>query len=122
MIICQHNFSIVSKKNSKKYPELGSRINQVIIFSGKNKGEFAQEIGVKPQNLSRWLKGEVAPQYEFMLKIGKLTPRSFDWLLTGEEKSYEMSTVNDVERLVVILKNPDVSRLIWDFFKTININ
>ncbi len=70
--------------NDIKNVELGNRIEKAIAFSGKKKFEFASLMEVQPTNLSRWISGENAPSFENIVKIGKLSGVSLEWLLTGE--------------------------------------
>jgi transcriptional regulator with XRE-family HTH domain len=48
------------------------------------KQAFAQKIGVKPQQLSRYLKGQI-PDAPILLAIAAVGQVSVDWLLTGRE-------------------------------------
>src|SRR5215471_10749768 len=53
--------------------------------SGRAKKQaFAQKIGVKPQQLSRYLKGQL-PEAPTLLAIAEVGQVSIDWLLTGRE-------------------------------------
>ena len=48
------------------------------------KQTFARKIGVKPQQLSRYLKGQL-PDAPTLLAIAEVGQVSVDWLLTGRE-------------------------------------
>src|SRR5215831_14321503 len=48
------------------------------------KQAFARRIGVKPQQLSRYLKGQI-PDASTLLAIAEVGRVSVDWLLTGRE-------------------------------------
>jgi transcriptional regulator with XRE-family HTH domain len=48
------------------------------------KQAFARRIGVKPQQLSRYLKGQL-PDVSTLLAIAEVGQVSIDWLLTGRE-------------------------------------
>jgi transcriptional regulator with XRE-family HTH domain len=48
------------------------------------KQAFARKIGVKPQQLSRYLKGQI-PDAPTLLAIAAVGQVSVDWLLTGRE-------------------------------------
>lgn len=75
------------KKNSNKDPklvELGNRIRTGIEKSGRKQVEFASLLGIYPPNLTRWIQGESAPSFEYLLKIGKSLNVSLDWLLLGK--------------------------------------
>ena len=53
--------------------------------SGRAKKQaFARRIGVKPQQLSRYLKGQL-PDVSTLLTIAEVGQVSIDWLLTGRE-------------------------------------
>ena len=45
---------------------------------------FARKIGVKPQQLSRYLKGQL-PDAPTLVAIAEVGQVSVDWLLTGRE-------------------------------------
>jgi transcriptional regulator with XRE-family HTH domain len=53
--------------------------------SGRAKKQaFARRIGVKPQQLSRYLKGQL-PEAPTLVAIAEVGQVSIDWLLTGRE-------------------------------------
>ena len=62
------------------------RIARVIKQEGgrAKKQAFARKIGVKPQQLSRYLKGQL-PDTPTLLTIAEVGQVSVDWLLTGRE-------------------------------------
>lgn len=68
------------------------------------KQAFARQIGVKPQQLSRYLKGQL-PDAPTLLAIAEAGQVSTDWLLTGrevrggEERAASPSSLNALRRL-----------------------
>src|SRR5262247_314398 len=62
------------------------RLARVIKQDGgrAKKQAFARKIGVKPQQLSRYLKGQL-PDAPTLLAIAEVGQVSVDWLLTGRE-------------------------------------
>ena len=66
--------------------DFGERLARVIQQEGgrAKKQAFARKIGVKPQQLSRYLKGQL-PDASTLLAIAEAGQVSVDWLLTGRE-------------------------------------
>ena len=65
------------------------------------KQAFARKIGVKPQQLSRYLHGRI-PDAPTLLAIAEAGQVSVDWLLTGREaRGGEMGAVSPASRLVL---------------------
>ena len=68
------------------------------------KQAFARRIGVKPQQLSRYLKGQL-PDAPTLLAIAEVGQVSIDWLLTGrevrsrEEQGVSPSSLSALRRL-----------------------
>jgi transcriptional regulator with XRE-family HTH domain len=68
------------------------------------KQAFARRIGVKPQQLSRYLKGQL-PDAPTLLAIAEVGQVSIDWLLTGrgvrgsEEQEVSPSSLDALRRL-----------------------
>ena len=62
------------------------RLAHLIKQEGRRakKQAFARRIGVKPQQLSRYLKGQL-PDAPTLLAIAEVGQVSIDWLLTGRE-------------------------------------
>jgi transcriptional regulator with XRE-family HTH domain len=57
------------------------------------KQAFARKIGVKPQQLSRYLKGQI-PDAPTLLAIATVGEVAVDWLLTGGEPGEAAEPVN----------------------------
>jgi transcriptional regulator with XRE-family HTH domain len=65
------------------------------------KQAFARKIGVKPQQLSRYLHGRI-PDAPTLLAVAEAGQVSVDWLLTGREaRGGEMRAVSPASRLVL---------------------
>src|SRR5262247_611022 len=70
--------------------------------SGRAKKQaFAQKIGVKPQQLSRYLKGQL-PDAPTLLAIAEVGQVSIDWLLTGREVKGEAAGGIDPSSLAAL--------------------
>ena len=67
---------------------IGARIHQARTEAGiLNASKFARGIGVQPQSVYRYERGEQAPASEVLVRIAKLTRRSMEWLMCGESES-----------------------------------
>jgi len=65
------------------------------------KQAFARKIGVKPQQLSRYLQGQI-PDAPTLLAIAEVGQVSVDWLLTGREaRGGEAGAVSPASRVVL---------------------
>jgi transcriptional regulator with XRE-family HTH domain len=65
------------------------------------KQTFAQKIGVKPQQLSRYLKGQM-PDAPTLVAIAEVGQVSVDWLLTGREaRDRETAVVSPVSPVLL---------------------
>ncbi|MDP3012726.1 MAG: helix-turn-helix domain-containing protein [Candidatus Subteraquimicrobiales bacterium] len=80
------------KKKNNKHAELGMRIALAVWVSGKKSHEFATLLEVAPSNISRWVTGVVAPSYDYLINIAKISGLSLEWLLTGKGWAYFPST------------------------------
>jgi len=56
----------------------------------REKALFAKKIGVSPWMISKYLAGTL-PNSQILLRISRITGRSMEWFLTGEEAKYETS-------------------------------
>jgi transcriptional regulator with XRE-family HTH domain len=81
--ICQCKIMLSRHETLQGFSERLARLIQ--RESGRAKKQaFARKIGVKPQQLSRYLKGQV-PDVLTLLAIAEVGQVSVDWLLTGRE-------------------------------------
>jgi len=71
-------------KKDKKNTELGKRIKIAVLYSGKTQIKIAELLGIKSQNLSRWITGNVAPGWYALVLISEICEAPLEWLLTGE--------------------------------------
>lgn len=61
------------------------KINKILKFSGLNKKEFAEKIGVSQVGLNNYINNDRIPTTEVILKIKQsFNEISLDWLFTGE--------------------------------------
>lgn len=56
----------------------------------KNNAKFSELIGVSPETVRQYKLGQI-PVADVLLNISKVTNKSMEWLLTGQEKPYEIS-------------------------------
>lgn len=63
---------------------MGERFEQFIAVTGMKKGAFAEAIGIRSSQLSRYLKQDAQmPQRDVLVKLAALGC-NLHWLLTGE--------------------------------------
>lgn len=57
----------------------------------KTNESLAEKVGVSPQAVADYVNGISIPRGDILLKISKVTEKSMQWLLTGEEKPGEFA-------------------------------
>lgn len=70
---------------------------QLIMASNRlSASSFADRIGVQRSNVSHVLNGRNKPGYDFLLKVIQAFPKvNTHWLLTGDEKTEEVSSFRE---------------------------
>jgi len=68
---------------------IGARIKEALAKSKMTQVALAKEIGVFPQDLNRWTRGERNPSSKYIGLLAEALDTSADWLLTGKGGSYE---------------------------------
>lgn len=64
---------------------LAKRISQARLMRGyENASEFARLLGVAPNTVYRWERGEVTPQAYQVVAIARAAGVTTDWLLLGQ--------------------------------------
>ena len=58
--------------------------------------ELAEHVGVRPQTVSLYLKGETAPSPRLLLKMADYLCVSTDYLLTGQDGEQSGDVITDV--------------------------
>ena len=79
------------------------RLTHLVTREGgrAKKQTFARKIGVKPQQLSRYLKGQL-PEASTLVAIAEVGQVSVDWLLTGREaRGREAEAVSPAAQVVL---------------------
>jgi len=79
-----YNGGNMNAKTSTVDTGLIDRLNKVIKESAGKKYTFAQQLGVDPSMITRYLSGDNAPKTEFLLKICKTYGYNIYWLAKGE--------------------------------------
>lgn len=71
---------------------------QLIMASNRlSASSFADRIGVQRSNVSHVLNGRNKPGYDFLLKVIQAFPKvNTHWLLTGDEKTEEVSSFREL--------------------------
>ena len=77
----RNNVGAIKKPHGQ---QLARRI--MAYFPGRNQSQVASLIGVPPQYISSWLRGELVPSLASLEKFVAATGASWDWLITGQGK------------------------------------
>ncbi len=100
------------------------RIKQIRLGLNKSQGDFAREINVVQQQLSKYERGENKPSADFLTKLVEKMNVNINWLLTGEGEMFNFvktkyDNVEAVEiqyyenpTLIETIKNPIIES-IW---------
>lgn len=74
------------EETAEERQAIGRRIHQARIASAQdNASAFAREIGVQPNSVYRYERGEQTPSVPVLAKIAAATGRTMEWLATGAE-------------------------------------
>lgn len=68
--------------HEKRFSFIGLRLKQ--LRGEQSQSDFAQLIGVSFRTYQRYEAGETAPKRDVIEKISRLTGKSVDWIMTGE--------------------------------------
>ena len=63
--------------------QIGSRIRKIRGFDQQQK-ELAETLGITQSNLSKIERGELAPTTENLVRLSRISGRSIDWIINGE--------------------------------------
>lgn len=74
----------MTKTSTPEQRALGQRIKQAISNSQYNQAQLARQMELHPSNINRWIRGDGSPSIENIVKIGRLTGVSLDWLIGGK--------------------------------------
>lgn len=77
----------MSKKPSSRICEaFAARLKSVRLSrDGETQKTFAEKLGLEEATYGRYERGEVEPNLDTLVKLSKLTKKSLDYLLTGNE-------------------------------------
>lgn len=73
---------------------IGGRIRQTRAAQKLTQAELAKRIDVSPATVSGWEIGDYGISLEAAVRVADLAGVSLDWLVKGEEKSYECNPDN----------------------------
>lgn len=73
---------------------LNKRIAVVRKNLGYNQKEMAEKLGTVQTTLSNWETGRANPEIDTLIKIAELGSVSLDWLLTGEDRTYNPRVID----------------------------
>jgi len=94
--------------------ELGSRIR--LIRGDRSQKEFARIIKCTQSHLSALELGKSSPSVDFLNRLAVVSGRSYNWILTGEEKHTRPSRRKTLEKeppfLVSKKEDPELYRLV----------
>jgi transcriptional regulator with XRE-family HTH domain len=66
-----------------EHEELGQRIDDSVKKMGKKYKDLAEYVGSNPSEVSRWVRGSVAPGYQKLVRIASFCKTNIAWLLSG---------------------------------------
>jgi transcriptional regulator with XRE-family HTH domain len=82
------------------FPE---RLKSLIEEKGCSQRELAEQVGVKPNTVSDWMKHGTSPKVSTIYEMAKYFNVSFDYLFTGRHDAYNPNVVvltdNELELL-----------------------
>ena len=95
---------------------IGQKIRSIRQRLGLNQTDFALKIGITPQRVSNWERGENDPDKEILEKIKKTFKLTYDDLMPGEDNNGIENTVKepvesyaiDVNRILRTLDQNDI--------------
>jgi len=89
----QHNDPVIARNGARAVPlihmvlkDLGNRIRGRREKLGLKQQDVANSLGISPQAVSKWERGENAPDITVLEPLARLLGVSTDWLLSAEER------------------------------------
>lgn len=73
----------VKKYNSADVAGFTQRLQAAL--NGRNKAQFARDIGVSYESVRRWCNGQTLPDGGDLITIARVLNISLDWLLLGRK-------------------------------------
>lgn len=70
-------------KASADLAAIGQRIRQ--LRGSERQDDFAPALGITQGQLSKIERGLLAPNVDVLVRLGKFSKKSVDWILTGED-------------------------------------
>jgi transcriptional regulator with XRE-family HTH domain len=80
------NRDFQSPSGSIDWRAVGRRIREIRGFQ-LNQAQFADRLGVSQGQLSRYEQGNSQMGADVLLRLSRISGRSIEWVLTGEEAS-----------------------------------
>jgi transcriptional regulator with XRE-family HTH domain len=68
--------------------ELGERIYDLRRMLGWTKGKVAEEVGVHPETIKRWERGESRPTYKHVVCLAEAFDQTYHYITMGVFKRY----------------------------------
>ena len=113
-----------SQQELSKRLKMKERIKQIRLELGMSQGDFANEINVVQQQLSKYERGENKPSADFLIKLIEKINVNVNWLLTGKGTMFNVVSANfnradaveikyyENPTLIETIKNPEITS-IW---------
>jgi SAM-dependent methyltransferase len=89
----------------KSNNEIGTRIRRRREYLNLTQAALAEALCVSPQAVSKWERGETAPDISLLLPLARLLETSSDWLLGGSmDKATNLTDDEKKRRMEAIIK------------------
>lgn len=85
---------------------IGNRVLNILASKGLKQKDLADFLGTKPSTISGWKAQNRNPSSELIVRICEFLGVSFEYLLTGEEKTITFVSPDDAEWLSLIHRLP----------------
>ncbi len=103
--------------------EISHRIKQLRKHFDKSQAEFARDLGVHEQSVSKWERGVVKPENTLLGEMARKYSINMNWLMTGDgsmlapsadSQSWETPVVQELIKEFKRLPEPEQWRFIAD--------
>lgn len=108
-----------------KNNEIGHRIKTIITKLGYKQQGIAEKVGVPASNLSRWVRGDVAPTLINLIRLADVLNVSLDFLIRGVEfeQEYVSHDNKDIDQNIrPYLTNADIGKDLPEDFEFYGFN
>lgn len=102
--------------------ELGKRIAELRIKKGLGQLDLGEKIGMSTSTIGMWETGNRDPSSEMIVMLSDILGVSSDYLLKGEEISYESTLSQEVKDFITEVMNASKDQQkelmkYWEFMK-----